>query len=213
MPSAHTDHLEDYHKPFSGLFAVHSPHLIPCIPFYFLSLLQARISGEILSPKMPGIFNTAFPHRELYKETNGSPEFPRQPCEYMPWSDPGGDLTLAIAYPSLLPSGFQRLSAFTSILRSYHETTILDFSGLNTEPASLIHLASDSRYRAYPQTSLLTCRLGFGQVGLVAIAATHPLVRNNQFHPERDFRGCGFISARQGQETFKDQSFFGFEEV
>jgi len=45
----------------------------------------------------------------------------------------------------------------------------------------LISLASDSRYRAYPQTSLLTCRLGFGQVGLAAIAATHPLVGNNQF--------------------------------
>ena len=42
-------------------------------------------------------------------------------------------------------------------------------------------LASDSRYRAYPQTSLLTCRLGFDQVGLAPIADTHPLVRNNQF--------------------------------
>jgi hypothetical protein len=45
----------------------------------------------------------------------------------------------------------------------------------------LIRLASDSRYRAYPQTSLLTCRLGFGQVGLAAVAATHPLAGNNQF--------------------------------
>jgi len=57
----------------------------------------------------------------------------------------------------------------------------LSISGLNTEPASLIHLASDSRYRVYPQTSLLTCRLGFGQVGLATVAATHPLAGNNQF--------------------------------
>ena len=123
-----------------------------------------------------------FPHRDLYKETNGSPEFPRQPCECMPWSlTPVVTSTLAIACPGLLPSGFLRPSAFTSNTLEAIIRPRLVFSGLNTEPASLIHLASDSRYRAYPQTSLLTCRLGFGQVGLAAIAATHPLVRNNQF--------------------------------
>ena len=90
--------------------------------------------------------------------------------------------TLAIAHPDLLPSSFLRPSAFTSnTAGSYLQTTTIDLSGLNTEPASLFHLASDSRYRAYPQISLLTCRLGFGQVGLVSIADTHPLVRNNQF--------------------------------
>ena len=60
-------------------------------------------------------------------------------------------------------------------------TTAIGLSEFNTEPALLIHLASDSRYRVYPQTSLLTCRLGFDQVGIVTIAATHPLVRYNQF--------------------------------
>jgi len=99
-------------------------------------------------------------------------------------SDPGGDLdtchsvsrSTAFRFPETVGFHFQ----YTG---SYHQTTTIDLSGLNTEPTSLIHLASDSRYRAYPQTSLLTCRLGFGQVGLVAIAATHPLVRNNQFLP------------------------------
>jgi hypothetical protein len=44
---------------------------------------------------------------------------------------------------------------------------------------------------------VVTCWLDFGQVGLVPFAGTHPLARNNQFLPyERDFRGCGFISAR-----------------
>ena len=122
------------------------------------------------------------PHRDLCKETNGSPEFPRQPCECMHWSlTPVVTSTLAIAYPGLLPSSFLRPSAFTSDIMEAIISPRLGFSGLNTEPASLIHLASDSRYRAYPQTSLLTCRFGFGQVGLAAIAATHPLVRNNQF--------------------------------
>ena len=101
----------------------------------------------------------------------------------MPWSlTPVVNSTLAIACQALLPSSFLRLSAFTSEMAgSYHRTTTKGVSGLNTEPASLIRLASDSRYRAYPQTSLLTCRLGFDQVGLVTIAATHPLVRYNQF--------------------------------
>ena len=96
-------------------------------------------------------------------------------------SDPGGDLFTC--------HGVSRSAAFRlpeavgvhlQCSGSYHVTTIA-FSGLNTEPTYLIHLASDSRYRAYPQTSLLTCRLGFDQVGLATIAATHPLVRNNQF--------------------------------
>ena len=97
-------------------------------------------------------------------------------------SDPGGELdtghsvsrSAAFQFPETVGFHFQYSG-------SYHQTTSIDFSGLNTEPASLIHLASDSRYRAYPQTSLLTCRLGFGQVGLAAIAATHPLAGNNQF--------------------------------
>ena len=96
-------------------------------------------------------------------------------------SDPGGDLFTC--------HGVSRSAAFRlheavgvhlQCSGSYHVTTIA-FSGLYTEPAFLIHLASDSRYRAYPQTSLLTCRLGFGQMGLASIADTHPLVRINQF--------------------------------
>ena len=45
-------------------------------------------------------------------------------------------------------------------------TTTIHISGLNTEPAPLIHPASDSRYRAYPRISLLTCWLSSSQVGL-----------------------------------------------
>ena len=90
--------------------------------------------------------------------------------------------TLAAACQTLLPSGFLRTSAFAfNTIESYHQTTTIDFSKLNTEPACLIRLASDSRYQAYPQTSLLACRLGFGQVGLAAFTAAHPLVGNNQF--------------------------------
>ncbi len=65
---------------------------------------------------------------------------------------------------------------------NYHKTTIKDFSGLNTEPASLIHLASDSRYRGCPQISLLTCWLSFGQMGLEPLLElTHWLAITNFF--------------------------------
>ena len=75
---------------------------------------KARISGWVFSSYAPGSWKR-FPHRELYKETNGSPEFPRQPYECMPWSlTPVVTSTLAIACPGLLPSSFLRPSAFTS---------------------------------------------------------------------------------------------------
>ena len=45
-------------------------------------------------------------------------------------------------------------------LWDYPMSTTIHVSGLNTDPASLIHLASDSRYRADPQVSLLPCWLG-----------------------------------------------------
>jgi len=61
-------------------------------------------------------------------------------------------------------------------------TTTIHFSGLNTDPLFLLHLASDSRLQACPQVSLLPCWLNFGQMGLASFD-THPLGNTNQFHP------------------------------
>jgi hypothetical protein len=89
----------------------------------------------------------------------------------MPWSKtPVVTGALAISHSSLLPSGLPKAIGFTFYkTKAILKTTIIHFSELNTEPVSLIHLASDSRYRVYPQISLLTCWLGFGQVGLVLL--------------------------------------------
>ena len=104
---------------------------------------KARISGGVIASYAPGSW-IRFPHRDLYKETNGSPEFPRQPCECMPWSQtPVVTSTLAIACPGLLPSGFLRPSAFTSHTNgSYHQTTTIDLCrgrdiGSPTPPAQI----------------------------------------------------------------------------
>jgi len=87
-------------------------------------------------------------------------------------------------HSGLLPSSAFKLSAFTSnITEVYPMTTTIHFSGLNTDPVFLIHLASDSRYRACPQVSLLPCWISIRQVGLVRLSLTHPLGNTSQFHP------------------------------
>ena len=105
----------------------------------------------------------------LHKETIGSPTFPGSPHEHMLWSQtPVVSCTLALAPSGLLPSvplhavGFPLPVSREAILM----TTTLHISRLNTGPAFLIHPASDSRYRAYPRTSLLTGWLDVSQVGL-----------------------------------------------
>jgi len=90
-----------------------------------------------------------------------------------------------MTHSGLLPSEKSSPSAFALPLmngRGYPMTTTIHFSGLNTDPLFLIHLASDSRYRVYPQVSLLPCRPDFRQMGLASLN-THPLGNTNQFHP------------------------------
>ena len=149
------------------MFAVRYPPLIPCIPVFFCVPFPARMRGTGFSPQTPGILVTES-RPLLCKETIGSPEFPSYPRRCMPWSQtPVVIQTLALTHSDLLPSGLPKAVGFTFITtKAIVETTNIDFSELNTEPASLIHLASDSRCRACPQISLLTCWLGFSQVGL-----------------------------------------------
>lgn len=101
--------------------------------------------------------------------------------------DPGGDLHTghgahrSVAFRFTETVGFYLLTA-----GSYHKAATIDLSGLNTEPASLIHLVLNSLNWAYPQVSLQTCLLSFGQVGLASTAATHPLAGNKQFLSSRE---------------------------
>ena len=88
----------------------------------------------------------------------------------MPWSQtPVVSLMLAITYAGLLPSVQWTPSAFSHTSGIIPMTTTIHFSGLNTQPASLIHPASDSCLQFCPRTSLLTWWLTFSQVGLRSI--------------------------------------------
>jgi hypothetical protein len=120
-----------------------------------------------------GLFTLRYPPMVpcFCKETSGSPQFPSYPFENMPWSQtPVVTCTLAITHTSLLPSDtIQRVGFRSAMRRLSLRTTIIHFSGLNTEPANSLHPASDSRHRFCPWTSLMSCWLNFTHVGLPQI--------------------------------------------
>ena len=111
-------------------------------------------------------------------------EFPRYPRECMPWSQtPVVSLMLAISYAGLLPSVQWTTSAFSHTSGIIPMTTTIHFSGLNTQPASLIHPASDSPLRVGPRTSLLIWWLTFNQVGLESLLILTHWVTISNFIP------------------------------
>ncbi len=80
--------------------------------------------------------------------------------------------------------GASKPSAFTfSYQRLILMSTTIHISGLNTEPVSLFPLASDSRYRAYPQSSLPACRLRFSWMGLESLSTLTHWVTITNFLP------------------------------
>jgi len=76
-------------------------------------------------------------------------------------------LLLAKTQQELLPSAITMTSAFAvDFSKAILKPQLRKFRGSISQPAILIHPASDSRYRAYPRISLLTWWLTFSQVGL-----------------------------------------------
>ena len=151
----------------SGSFALRCPHRIPCIAQLYSCSLRRLLEGMEPPPQGREFYHTdGFPQPDLYKETFGSPKFPGYPFRYMPWSQtPMVSCVFAIAHTGLLPSATCRASAFSRISRIILMTTTMHISGLNTQPVSSIHPASDSRLRVCPWISLLTRWLSFSQVG------------------------------------------------
>ena len=99
----------------------------------------------------------------------------------MPWSQtPVVSLILAITYAGLLPSAACITSAFSHTSGIILMTTTIHFSGLDTQPASLIHPASDSPRGVCPRISLLIWWLTINQVGLESpMILTHWVTLSN----------------------------------
>ncbi len=134
---------------------------------------------------MPGLFRFSAGRLPLTdfcaRRSFGSPQFPSYPFEHMPWSKtPVVTCTLAMTHAGLLPSAKSKASAFPSSFRELSlRTTTIHFSGLNTEPAPLLHPAPDSRCRVYLWISLLTRWLTFRQIGLSLTTITYWVTISN----------------------------------
>jgi hypothetical protein len=94
----------------------------------------------------------------------------------MPWSQtPVVTSALALTHSGLLPSEPLNAVGLLPHCGVILMTTIIHFSGLNTEPAPSVPPASYSRCRVCTWIFLLTCWLNFSQVGFsrFTIRITH----------------------------------------
>ena len=162
----------------SGSFALRYPPPIPCIAHLYVCVshtpsvqdslrggtfhLNAGISPNAGSP------STVF----LPKEAFGPPKSPSYPHECMPWSQTPV-VSQAHRHSAPRTAAFRRMQSVGFPLPLHREiillTTTKSISGLNTQPASLIHPASYSHYWVCTWTSLSRQRrdwLHFDQVGL-----------------------------------------------
>ena len=146
--------------------SVSDTSLVPFVRVLAYSQARQRSGTLALTPGLLGLPVRLF--RVAGKETSGSPKFPGYPFKLMPCSStPVVSSALALTHSGLLPSATMTTSAFPLfMLAVIHCPRLYKFRGSITRPVFLLPLASDSRYRVYPQGSLLPCWLDFRQVGL-----------------------------------------------
>src|SRR5438034_9955981 len=150
----------------------------------------------------------------MRKETTGSPKFPCYPLVPALLSDPGGAAALALTRPQLLPSLIGDRVGFPIFpTDGYpHGPRHSPFRGSITRPASSLHPASHPPLLMMHAGSLLSCWLGFAQVGLAA-NLTHwitltsfllaPSPRHGLSWRDTNFRWRDFHIAREWVEFQK----------
>jgi hypothetical protein len=111
-------------------------------------------------------------------------------------SDPGGVPDTSPDKSAPRTAAFRRMHSVGFPLPLQRKTILLtttqSISGLNTQPAPLIHPASYSHYWVCTWTSLPTCRLHFDQVGLEPWPAlTHWVTLSNFIPPFRNPNDLG----------------------
>ncbi len=129
------------HLPYSGSLEHHFPTFPVCRHMtdhrYYDPLRLPNVNLRFVRYSLSAP-DTFFAVTSAYKETSGSPHFPSYPYEHMLWSQtPVVSCTLAMSHTGLLPSAASIASAF-SCYAGLYKTTTIHFSGLYTEPASLI---------------------------------------------------------------------------
>jgi hypothetical protein len=118
----------------------------------------------------PGWLSQPAPHTgNCCKETGGSPKFLSYPSGDMPRSQtPVVSWALAMSRPGLLPSGHWKPSAFPSLPPGgiSYCPRLYTFRGSITRPVSSLPPAPYSHCWVCTWSSLPTCWLGVGRVGL-----------------------------------------------
>ncbi len=181
----------------SGSFALRYPPPIPCIAHLYLcashtfTLMQDSLRGgtfHLNAGISPYTLDLLLP--SLTKEAFGPPKSPSYPHECMPWSQTPV-VSQAHRHSAPRTAAFRRMQSVGFPLPLHRETILLtttkSISGLNTQPASLIHPASYSHYWVCTWTSLSRQRrdwLHFDQVGLeLQPALTHWVTISNFIPP------------------------------
>ncbi len=177
----------------SGSFALRYPPPIPCIARLYVCLshtpsVRDSLRGGTFHPNAGISPYAGSPYTILLpKEAFGPPKSPSYPHECMPWSQTPV-VSQAHRHSAPRTAAFRRMQSVGFPLPIHKEiillTTTKSISGLNTQPASLIHPASYSHCWVCTWTSLLTCWLHFGQVGLeLQPALTHWVTLSNFIPP------------------------------
>jgi len=165
----------------SGLFALRYPPPIPCIARLYLclshtfTLMQDSLRGGTFPPT-PGfrlrldlLIPSSYPRKHL--DLPSPQATPMNACPGLPAE--GGMVSQAHRHSAPRTAAFRRMQSVGFPLPLHREiillTTTKSISGLNTQPAFLIHPASYSHYWVCTWTSLSRQRrdwLHFGQMGL-----------------------------------------------
>jgi hypothetical protein len=163
----------DYHLSISMPYAlVRSP--IPRLFLSFVSSLACKLvnAQEPLRQRLACLvaryaFSGLLTRKQVVLPSSQATPLSTCPALRPRWCPAHSPLT----YPGLLPSATMTTSAFPSKTDSYPVRIyfagprLYKFRGSITRPALSLPLASDSRCRADPQGSLLTCWLDFNQAG------------------------------------------------
>src|SRR5215472_14794759 len=142
--------------PVSGRFACRS--LPDTLPTSVCSWCPSRAHDLVEVPRpRQGLWSPGPPFREFDKETRGSPKFPSSPCEDMP-----------SLRPRWCPAHSPRRTQDCCLPATENRrlTTTLSISGLHHAAYLLATPGSVRPLTGRHAGSLLTCWLGFNQVGL-----------------------------------------------
>jgi len=183
MPTIGTMLRYDCQLPFSGRFAFRSlPDTLPVLSFCVPSPARGQARTTISAP---GLYSIPVDLSGIpARRPSALPSSRVTPVNACPARGPRWcPVCIALTHPGLLPSATKTASAFPPVSVGGHpgDHNYSRFRGSVTRPALSLPPASYTPLQGWHAGSLLTCWLGFGQVGLEP-SGSHPLGNIDEFH-------------------------------